>query len=239
MQHNLSVCTTSSSYHHGKFCVCMCVHVCQGVPTTGIYSWGKSDISGVTMDTVATELQYLWVGGLESGCACTFASYTYTHTDTHSTPTHNISGQDTWSFSIFIFYKLAKPSKKQTYTHSLFLPHTHFSSCVHNEPPGLFGDTAAMTKTSTSHAELFLLLLLTRSSLFQSLPPLNPDFLSLPLLHIFHSDSSLWFQYVSQPHCSSPHLRIALSFTQITQFTTVNLTVYCTGVMSHLYQMQS
>lgn len=81
-------------------CVCVCVrmHVCQGVPTGGIFSWEKSDISGVTMDTVATELQYLWVGGLESGCACTSA-FMYTHTHTHKdTPTHAVSFYISFSF---------------------------------------------------------------------------------------------------------------------------------------------
>lgn len=99
MQHNLfspapRLPTSMPSYK------CVCLHVCQGVPSSGIYSWGKSDISGVTMDTVATELQYLWVGGLEIGCACTSAFCIHTHTQTH-------------------------PRMQETLDHSTFLSNNH------------------------------------------------------------------------------------------------------------------
>lgn len=59
---------------------CASMHVFQGVPTSSIYSWGKSDISGVTMDTVATELQYL--SGRPRVCLCLYLLLSHTHTHT-------------------------------------------------------------------------------------------------------------------------------------------------------------
>lgn len=125
MQHNLS-CFYHLYFLTARQVVCVCggggVHVCQGVPTSGIYSWGKSDISGVTMDTVATELQYLWVGGLKCGCACTSASYTSsTPTPTHAGETLNHS-----QFLPFFF-------PHQKYNRTLSFSFLARISTVHNE----------------------------------------------------------------------------------------------------------
>lgn len=174
--------------------------MCQGVPTSGIYSWGKSDISGVTMDTAATELQYLWVGGLESGCACTSTSSTHTHTHRVYTNTHT---SDTWSFWIPVRFNPTKLPLINRLTHTWSVAWWLTQVLRWESPPYLL-------------SLLFILSLLTWT--FLCLPCMflassHPHFLSAPLLHSCHSDWPLII--ISLP---APHLLYTLSFWPWTDF---------------------